>query len=269
MHWKNAQKLTADINAKKVELKSSEKETKEAFDALAELQKKFTYTNNKLAECQITNTRLSEFNSQLYELVKGSSLAGRLEKEHANDKAEQNKVYDEKAESENNVSNDKPPSNEVNKQTKIDRKCWFHENGYGQKNPCNYLHPTVICVNYSRYGSCSEGNKCRLRHPLKVCMKFLEGSCNQGDSCVTQHPMNQMSSGPRPASIVTPYMSPPLLPHPPQSSTEVPYPVPAFPSQTYHEGPPYPRSKSSSFSEFKSSTPPGPTNLYAPKQDFW
>ena len=127
----------------------------------------------------------------------------------------------------------------------------------------------MICVNYSRYGSCSEGNKCRLRHPLKVCMKFLEGSCNQGDSCVTQHPMNQMSSGPRPASIVTPYMSPPLLPHPPQSSTEVPYPVPAFPSQSYHEGPPYPRSKSSSFSEFKSSTPPGPTNLYAPKQDFW
>ena len=38
MHWKNAQKLTADINAKKVELKSSEKETKEAFAALAELQ---------------------------------------------------------------------------------------------------------------------------------------------------------------------------------------------------------------------------------------
>ena len=31
---------------------------------------------------------------------------------------------------------------------------------------------------------------CALRHPLRVCMTYMEGGCNTGEMCVLQHPVN-------------------------------------------------------------------------------
>ena len=78
-------------------------------ESMAEMQKKFNDTNNRLAECQVSNVRLSEFNSQLHELFKGSKLAHSLESVHLKDKSEQAKVFTDTQKKESLIK-DKPVS---------------------------------------------------------------------------------------------------------------------------------------------------------------
>ena len=60
-----------------------EKDNKKLVETLADIQKKLNETSNKLAEAQVSNIRLKEFNTQMFELCKGSNLVNKLEKERA------------------------------------------------------------------------------------------------------------------------------------------------------------------------------------------
>ena len=204
-------KLTSDLNSKKSENKNLEKENKQMKDSLADLQTKLTDVNNKLAEYQVFNTRLTEHNTQLMELVKGSKLAACLEKEHIKDKHEQEQVFTEKPQQINNSKSRSPP-------VKSERKCRFFENGYCKKNPCNFFHPSETCKSFFNYGQCPAGVKCRQRHPLNICMRFMNGNCNLGESCVHQHPVGSPSRTPPAGSQCSPntIQSCSPLPYPPE-----------------------------------------------------
>ena len=80
-------------------------------------------TNNKLTETQVSNTRLNKFNTQMFEVFKGSKLAEKLEPDHKKNVEEQNKAFNEKETKETNERKNKAETNE-SKSKKIDRKCW-------------------------------------------------------------------------------------------------------------------------------------------------
>ena len=186
-------KLTADLSSKKTENKSLEKENKKMVETLADMQTKMNETNNKLAEAQVSNIRLKEFNDQMFELCKGTKLVDQLEKEHAKDLDEQNEVFEKKKVFDSKTEPRKPSPTSMNRKVeskKIERKCWHFENGFCKKPSCNFLHPIEICKYYSKYGQCPQGLVCPLRHPLRICMSYMEGGCHMGDMCVMQHPLN-------------------------------------------------------------------------------
>ena len=197
-------KLTADASTKNNEIKSLERENKKLVETLANLQTKLNETNNKLAEAQVSNTRLKEFNAQMFELCKGTKLVDNLEKEHAKDIEEQKVTFDEHKPKETRKESMKnSPVNQRNK--KVDKKCWHYENGFCKKGAaCNFLHPTEICHYFSKYGQCPQGLVCSLRHPLRICMSFMEGGCHMGNMCVLQHPVN---SSPTRSSLNSPNLS--------------------------------------------------------------
>ena len=218
-------KLTADLNATKAENKALEKDKINMKEALAALQTKLKEANNKLAEYQVGNIRLKEHNDQLYELAKSNKVVSNLQSDITKDKSEQKVVFTGKADESKTVSTVSP---RIIKN--FDRKCLFYENGHCKKNPCNYFHPSEICKSYSRYGNCSSGLNCRLRHPLNVCMKFLEGNCNLGENCVNQHPVNTPLPHTAPNSLCSlpyPPESDSIFPSSTQSFNSVPYPIEA------------------------------------------
>ena len=217
-------KLTNEIASKKTENKTFEKENKKLVETLASLQTAMNETNNKLAEAQVSNIRIKEFNTQMFELVKGSKLVEELEKDHKKDIEEQNVVFnanktkESKPKSKSEPKKQSPLNNSRSK--KVEKKCWYFENGFCRKgSACNFLHPTEICKYFSKYGQCPQGLVCPLRHPLTICMSYMEGGCNMGDMCVLQHPIN---TSPSRVSQPTPPTPAPAPSYPPP-----PYPVPA------------------------------------------
>ena len=225
-------KLTTDLSAKQTEGKAMEKENKKMNETLADLQVKLSDTNNKLAEAKVSITRLQEFNSQMFELCKGTKLIDNLDKEHKKDLENQSKTFE-------NDATKKVTSKDDAKNQKVDRKCWHYENGFCKKGDfCNYLHPKEICSYYSKYGQCPQGLVCNLRHPLRICMKFMEGGCNMGDICVLQHPASTTAQQPR---IVSPSPPPPLSSHrrfsfqsTPPGPTYDSLPYPMHPNQNFN-----------------------------------
>ena len=45
-----------------------------------------------------------------------------------------------------------------------------------------------MCKSFWSYGDCDIGVQCPDRHPLQVCIKYLNNTCIQGDKFVYQHP---------------------------------------------------------------------------------
>ena len=138
------------------------------------------------------------------EVHKGSTNLIELEKNHKNDVASQNVVFNGTTKT---VSNGAP---------KVDKKCLYYEQGACKKgNVCNFLHPIQICEPYKRFGECSKGIMCPLRRPLNICMDYMENKCSYGDLCVLQHP------------------TPPSQPPTPSLSSAPSQPIYSNPSTTY------------------------------------
>ena len=213
------------------------------IETLASLQTKLNETNNKLAEAQISNIRLKEFNSQMYELVKGGKLTDKLEKELEEDIEEQNTKYekkDEKKDSKAKAEAKTTSSPNNTKNNKIDKKCWYYESGFCRKGlACNWLHPVEICKSFSKYAQCPRGQGCPLRHPLTICMRYMEGGCHNGDVCVMQHPINTSPSRAPPPQAPSSSSSPPRSFYQVPTSEYRPYVqnnLPPHPSQYYQYG---------------------------------
>ena len=162
-------RLTADVNKLKSDNKLLERENKKLVDTHASLQEKFNDINNKLAEVQVNNVRLSEYNTQLYDLVKGSKLKDHLEEEHNKDKDEQSEVYRDESKKESKQTVTKSP-----RKRNFNKKFRFFENGSCKKNPCNYVHPEEACVSFSSYGQCQNGHACTLKTPSQYLHAVLE-----------------------------------------------------------------------------------------------
>ena len=198
-------KLTSEVNVKKSEIKVLDKENKTLTATVADLQKKLSECNSKLSECQVDKVRLQEQNSHLFDLVKRVNSTQPTDSISPQSRVELNTVN-------GSSSIESSPQNKVHK-----KKCRFFERGYCKKNPCNFFHPSEVCTNFSVYGQCSLGQKCRLRHPQNFCMKFLEGLCNLGLSCAHQHPANRSHSQVSPSFHTSAPARSPSLPYPLQS----------------------------------------------------
>jgi len=251
--------LTANVNALKVENKALEKEKKKLNELSANLQTKLNELNNKLTEYQVSNVRLKEHNSQLSELVKSSKITETLKEDHSKDKAEQ-EIVQLDTDMKSTATKPSPRSG-----TKSVKKCRFFEKGFCRKNPCNFYHPSEVCINFSKYGRCSYGQNCRLRHPVNVCMNYLEGRCNSGFSCINQHPQNI-------SPVYSPGYQPSTLPYPPLDHPILPYPT-APQSAPY--SPPRNQAQEAPFANYRSPAAvdhhisPGGSSSVPRSQYFW
>ena len=45
-----------------------------------------------------------------------------------------------------------------------------------------------MCISFWSFGECGQGVKCPNRHPVQVCIKYLNNTCVAGGNCVNQHP---------------------------------------------------------------------------------
>ena len=56
---------------------------------------------------------------------------------------------------------------------------------------CSFKHPEKLCISFFNTGECSLLGSCPDRHPVQVCVRYLNGTCLAGLNCVHQHPVNQ------------------------------------------------------------------------------
>ena len=209
-------KLTKDLKKKSAETKAFEKERDDLKLSLSKCQTEMSTKNNKIAEVEALNVKVTDFNNKMYEICKTRGVFESLNEVNEKELKSQKEVFDKKAEakvSENPRHGNIPKraSKASNDNTKKGH-CWFFENGFCRKaSQCPFLHPEAMCSEFWSQGACSQGEKCQRRHPVQVCVKYLNNSCIAGNKCAHQHPqanITQPRSHPSPSSSPAPSTTP-------------------------------------------------------------
>ena len=182
-------KLTNLLKEKNSELLKLKQESKSAKTTMKDNQFKLNEANNKIEDLTTKNKKLNQEVNNLIDACGGQPETEEIE----NDNFIPRQATAASRRSSGNFRETQGRSQEKKADYEMEKrsKCRFNDKGSCHNgSSCRFVHSSIVCKSFSKYGTCENQPNCLERHPNGTCVNWNRGQCSKDLECNFRHPVD-------------------------------------------------------------------------------